>query len=81
MGHKYKTSSPNDRGAAVSGGSWEADYAEAVLKRAKILLEAVEELPKMREVKIIHGDKVLWKTEVDADANIVWDPVRGVLSI
>jgi len=43
VGHKYKTSNPNDRGAAVIGGGWVADYAEDVLVRAKELLEAMEE--------------------------------------
>ncbi len=39
VGHKYKSSSPNDRGAAVYGGGTEADYAEIVLKKAKFMLE------------------------------------------
>ena len=45
VGHKYKVSSPNDRGAAVFGGGWEADYAEAVLNKTKTLLEGIEHLP------------------------------------
>lgn len=40
VGHKYKTSNPADRGAAVSGGGWEAEYAEDVLLRAEQLLES-----------------------------------------
>ncbi len=40
VGHKYKTSKPNDRGAAVHGGGTEADYAEDVLQRAEVLLTA-----------------------------------------
>jgi N-acetylmuramoyl-L-alanine amidase len=39
IGHKYKKTSPNDLGAAVVGGGWEADYAEQVLLRAKEMLE------------------------------------------
>lgn len=39
VGHKYKTSQPNDRGAEVLGGGMEADYAEQVLLEAKHLLE------------------------------------------
>ena len=39
VGHKYKSSAPNDRGAAVRGGGTEADYAEMVLLLAKHLLE------------------------------------------
>lgn len=40
VGHKYKKSNPQDRGAALFGGGTEADYAEIVLTRAKILLES-----------------------------------------
>lgn len=40
VGHKYKTSAPNDRGAAVLGGGTEADCAEQVMLLAKQLLEA-----------------------------------------
>lgn len=41
VGHKYKTSSPNDRGAdSVLGGPPEAELAEQVLFRAQALLEA-----------------------------------------
>ena len=39
VGHKYKSANPGDRGAPVLGGGWEADYAEAVLEKAKVLLE------------------------------------------
>jgi len=39
VGHKYKISSPNDRGAAVYGGGTEAYFAEVVLKKAKFMLE------------------------------------------
>jgi N-acetylmuramoyl-L-alanine amidase len=42
VGHKYKTSKPNDRGAAVTGGGTEADYAEDVLRRAGVLLTSIE---------------------------------------
>lgn len=38
VGHKYKTSAPNDRGVPLAGGGCEADYAEIVLKRAAQLL-------------------------------------------
>jgi N-acetylmuramoyl-L-alanine amidase len=38
VGHKYKTSNPNDRGAVVLGGGWEADYAEKVLLLAARML-------------------------------------------
>lgn len=39
VGHKGRTSKPNDRGAAVHGGGAEADYAEPVLKMAAAMLE------------------------------------------
>jgi len=39
VGHKYKRSNHNDRGAPINGGGWEADYAELVLKQAADLLE------------------------------------------
>jgi len=81
VGHKYKSSNPNDRGAAVLGAGSEADYAETVLEKAKALLEKIEEVPQEREIKVVQGDAVLWKRGVDADSTVVWDPVRGVLSI
>ena len=39
VGHKYRKSKPNDRGAAVAGGGTEADYAERVLTLAAEMLE------------------------------------------
>ncbi|MEI6139846.1 MAG: N-acetylmuramoyl-L-alanine amidase [Mariniphaga sp.] len=42
VGHKYKTSSPNDRGAAVVGGGYEADYAELVLLKVQSLLTGIK---------------------------------------
>jgi hypothetical protein len=43
VGHKYRTSKPNDRGARVllaTDGLAEADYAEMVLTQAAALLES-----------------------------------------
>ena len=40
IGHKYKTSNPNDRGAEIVGGGTEADCAEQVLLAAHKLLES-----------------------------------------
>lgn len=40
VGHKYKKSNPNDRGARLHGGGWEADYAEKVLLKAGSMLES-----------------------------------------
>jgi hypothetical protein len=45
IGHKGKTSAPNDRGAVAPDGSYEADWAEKVLKHAELLLEAAPESP------------------------------------
>jgi hypothetical protein len=81
VGHKYKTSKPDDRGARVFGGDSEADYAEVVLEKAKTLLEAVAGQQQEREIKVVRDNDVLWKQSVDADADISWDPVRGVLRI
>jgi N-acetylmuramoyl-L-alanine amidase len=40
VGHKYKTSHPEDRGTEVVGGGLEADFAELVLQKAEKLLTA-----------------------------------------
>ncbi|PIU92899.1 MAG: hypothetical protein COZ06_11830 [Armatimonadetes bacterium CG_4_10_14_3_um_filter_66_18] len=45
VGHKYKRSAPNDRGASAHGGGNEADLAEAVLLKAQTLLEAMVAVP------------------------------------
>lgn len=41
VGHKYKTSMPNDRGVPLAGGGTEADYCEEVLNKAAALLSAL----------------------------------------
>lgn len=87
VGHKYKTSSPNDRGAVLAGGGTEADMAEAVLLRAQRRLEAVHTVPaevvdpQGRQISVVDGDTVLWGRTVDADADISWDGPRGRLTI
>lgn len=81
VGHKYKTSTPKDRGAAIVGGGWEADFAEAVLLKAKARLDQVNAPQEERVVRIVNGDQELWRYPVDADADLHWDPVRGVLRI
>ncbi len=81
VGHKYKTSRPEDRGAPVLGGGWEADYAEAVLTKASSLLEALEQPQLQRAIRVLEGERELWTHPVDADANVTWDPVRGLLQI
>ena len=42
IGHKYKTSAPNDRGAGVAGGGFEADFAEKVVNIVVELLKDAE---------------------------------------
>ena len=81
VGHKYKTSAPNDRGAAVIGGGSEADYAEAVLLKAKDLLEAFTQPEEQREIQVQMGNKIVWKQAIDADADVTWDPTRGILRL
>lgn len=81
VGYKYKTSMPNDRGAAVVGGGWEADYAEGVLEKAKAILEKIERPQEQREIRVMQGAQELWRHAVDPEADVVWDPVRGVLRI
>lgn len=44
VGHKYKKSNPNDRGAALRGGGTEADYAEIVLIKTSLLLSGSQSL-------------------------------------
>ncbi|MCP4699777.1 MAG: hypothetical protein GY862_23440 [Gammaproteobacteria bacterium] len=82
VGHKYKTSRPNDRGAPLFGGGLEADYAELVMAEAKRKLEggADEEIPD-RAIRVMQDGEVLWEHAVDEDDYIDWDPVRGVLRI
>lgn len=81
VGHKYKTSRPNDRGALVYGGGWEAEYAEAVLEKARAMLEGIDRPQEQREIRVLQGDELLWKGAVDEDADVTWDPIRGVLRI
>jgi len=81
VGHKYKQSNPNDRGAALTGGGTEADHAEIVMNKAAGMLTAIDGSTQARTVRVMHGDNLLLETEVDDDAVIVWDSVRGLLQI
>ena len=81
VGHKYKTQNPSDRGAAVYGGGWEADYAEMVLEKSKVMLENIDAREEQREIRVVRGDEVLWRGQVDPDAYLSWDPERGILRI
>ena len=59
----------------------EADYVEAVLEKAKALIEGIEQPQQQREIRVLKGDEVIWKYAADPDADITWDPVRGVLHV
>jgi hypothetical protein len=81
VGHKYKTSSPNDRGAALTGGGWEADYAEKVLDKAADLLTKQVSAPAPRTLRVMQGERLLFETAVDEDAVVVWSSDRNLLFI
>lgn len=81
VGHKYKESNPNDRGASLTGGGTEADYAEMVLNKTADMLKEIDRTAEERTIRVMHGDNLLFETAVDEDAVIVWDPVRGLLQI
>ncbi|HEY9199845.1 MAG TPA: hypothetical protein VIR60_10800 [Gammaproteobacteria bacterium] len=80
VGHKYKTSSPNDRGAAVYGGGTEADCAEAVLQKAAALLQNMPAAT-ARSLAIQIGNREVWRYEADPDCVVRWDETRGILFI
>ena len=81
VGHKYKTSSPNDRGAALAGGGTEADHAEMVLEKTAKLLTEEAAAPAPRTLRVMQGDRLLFETVVDEDAVISWSSDRNLLSI
>lgn len=81
VGHKYKRSSPNDRGAALAGGGTEADHAEKVLERAARLLTEEPAAPAQRMLRVMKGDQLLFETALDEDAVLSWSSDRNLLSI
>jgi len=81
VGHKYKTSSPHDRGAALAGGGTEADHAEQVLKKAAAMLSEAAPAPAPRTLRVMQGGKLLFETTVDEDAVLVWSSDRNLLFI
>jgi hypothetical protein len=95
VGHKYKTSRPRDRGAAVYGGGTEADYAEIVMEKAKDILENYdasasqqetssikEEDAPSNDIRIIKDGKELWlHTDIDEDDEVTWDKENLILYI
>jgi hypothetical protein len=81
VGHKYKTSNPNDRGAPLVGGGTEAEFAEKVLLKAEELLHEVTGPDEERRLRVVHGEETLLDEVVDEDAQVVWDPERCLLRI
>lgn len=81
VGHKYKRSNPDDRGAAVVGGGTEADIAEQVLEKAAAMLRASSGAAEGRHLKVVQGETVLLDRTLDEDAELVWDPERSILRI
>lgn len=81
VGHKYKTTNPNDRGAAVQGGGTEADYAEIVLGKAAALLAVADRPVAARAFAVMVGNREVWRYDADPDAVVRWDEVRGILFI
>ena len=81
VGHKYKTSSPKDRGAALAGGGTEADCAEQVLQRAAAMLTQEATPEPGRRLRVMKGSQVLFETLVDEDAVVVWSSDRNLLYI
>jgi hypothetical protein len=81
VGHKYKTSAPNDRGAALAGGGAEADYAELVLQRAEAMLTQRAAPVPGRRLRVMKGSQVLFETALDDDATLVWSSDRNLLFI
>lgn len=80
VGHKYKRSSPGDRGAAIHGGGTEADCAEAVLRKAAALLQHMPAAT-ARPFAVQVGNREVWRYEADPDAVVRWDETRGILFI
>jgi len=91
IGHKYKSSKPKDRGASVYGGGTEADYAEIVLNKAKLMLESgsavvVETAPVVVEkfdcdIKIVVNDKLAFTKHMSSVERIEWNEEQKKLYI
>lgn len=81
VGHKGKNSNPSDRGADVVGGGSEADYTEKVLKKAETMLLGITAPVTDRRIRVMKGGQELFSDVIDEDAELLWDPVRGLLQI
>ena len=79
VGHKYKTSSPNDRGAeSVLGGPPEAELAEPVLLLAATLLEKANPTPPAeaedhRDEPILVAGPSAWAKDA-----VAWATANGI---
>ncbi|BBO89452.1 N-acetylmuramoyl-L-alanine amidase [Desulfosarcina ovata] len=81
VGHKYKDSSPHDRGAPLAGRGNEADFAEKVLEKAQALLLAADHPAEGRIVRVMQGDTLLFEKRIDEDAVVTWSSGRDLLFI
>lgn len=81
VGHKYKASNPDDRGAAVYGGGTEADFAEAVLQKTQAILEGYTQPAPARPFAVYVGNREVWRYDADPDSVVRWDEARGILFI
>lgn len=82
VGHKYKERNPDDRGASLAGGGMEADYAEKVLEKTKIILEgSSSSIPSERIIRVIKNNEVIFETTIDEDVDITWSSSRDLLMI
>jgi len=52
-----------------------------VLEKSKAMLENVGAREEQREIRVVRGDEVLWRGQVDPDAYLSLDPGRGVMRI
>jgi len=73
VGHKYKRSAPNDRGAPVHGGGWEAELAEQVLKRAaRLLTSGLQVGDPERVITLELAGEQAQTIAIDPDARVSW---------
>ena len=49
--------------------------------KAKDMLEAITQPEEQREIQVQMGNKIVWKQAIDADADVSWDPARGILRL
>lgn len=82
VGHKYKDSNPNDRGARILGGGWEAEYAEEVLYKAQGMISGgIDVSGNDRVVRVIVGGVTVQDFKVEPDADVRWNQATDTLTI